>query len=160
MVRDCKTALYRLFDSGGRLLYVGTSAQPEVRYSQHAAEKPWWPDVASKGVEWFDDRALAVYAEESAIDTEQPLYNKRGLPGWPRPDPLALGSNCMTVAAAKADPDAMIAMAERERGPAYLTRRGKRLVAVVNAELAEAIAEVGGPDAFLAATKDARRRGD
>ncbi|MGW8679633.1 type II toxin-antitoxin system prevent-host-death family antitoxin [Streptomyces sp. NPDC055817] len=73
-----RTALYRLFGAGDRLLYVGISTQPETRWTQHAADKPWWPLVLSRKVEWHPTRKEAEAAERTAVDAEEPLYNTAG----------------------------------------------------------------------------------
>ncbi|NED31079.1 type II toxin-antitoxin system prevent-host-death family antitoxin [Streptomyces sp. SID8499] len=72
------TALYRLFDSSRRLLYVGISTQPETRWTQHATDKPWWALVQYREVEWHADRKDAEEAERAAIRSEGPLYNTAG----------------------------------------------------------------------------------
>ncbi|MFF7561939.1 GIY-YIG nuclease family protein [Streptomyces pseudovenezuelae] len=74
------TALYRLFDSARQLLYVGITSNPEVRWAQHAAEKPWWPDVAWHTLEWRPSREEALAAETAAIVAEAPLHNVAGTP--------------------------------------------------------------------------------
>lgn len=74
------TALYRLFNDAGRLLYVGIGSVPESRWRDHAAAKEWWPEVTRKTVEWFPSVAAATAAEAAAIDIEDPLYNVR--PGY------------------------------------------------------------------------------
>jgi hypothetical protein len=70
-----RTALYRLFDADDTLLYVGITVDPETRWWNHAKEKSWWPEVANRTVEWFDNRAAAEAAEFTAIVTEDPRYN-------------------------------------------------------------------------------------
>jgi prevent-host-death family protein len=70
-----RTAVYRLYDEAGRLLYIGISYQPEVRFEQHSELKSWWADVARREIEWFDDRPTAAAAEALAIRTEDPEYN-------------------------------------------------------------------------------------
>ncbi|KAA6216422.1 hypothetical protein CP979_05280 [Streptomyces filamentosus] len=70
-----ETALYRFFDEAGVLLYVGIANDPRVRWSSHAGEKRWWPEVAAKSVEWFATRAEAESAEIAAIIGERPQYN-------------------------------------------------------------------------------------
>lgn len=69
------TALYRLYDESGTLLYIGISYQPEVRFEQHAALKPWWDRVARREMVWFPDRPTAAKAEAEAVRTEDPEYN-------------------------------------------------------------------------------------
>lgn len=70
-----RTAVYRLYDIGGTLLYVGSSSRPDARAAQHAATKSWWPDVATTKLEWHDNRPSAQEAEAQAIRTEHPLHN-------------------------------------------------------------------------------------
>ncbi|MFD7922504.1 hypothetical protein ACFV3R_25170 [Streptomyces sp. NPDC059740] len=70
-----RTGLYRLFAEDGQLLYLGIAVRPKVRWKQHALDKPWWHLVASKTVEWHDNRASALAAEEAATATEKPLYD-------------------------------------------------------------------------------------
>lgn len=69
------TALYRLYDQDGRLMYVGISSIPEERWRGHRRDKPWWPQVARKSVEWHATLAAARAAERSAIKTELPVHN-------------------------------------------------------------------------------------
>ncbi|GGV45971.1 GntR family transcriptional regulator [Streptomyces spectabilis] len=70
-----RTALYRLYDVDDRLLYVGISGAPKMRMKAHAADKPWWPEVATRDFEWFDTREQAAEAEVEAIRQQQPLHN-------------------------------------------------------------------------------------
>ncbi|MFJ4887813.1 GntR family transcriptional regulator [Streptomyces sp. NPDC088731] len=69
------TGLYRLRDASGGLLYVGISSNPGIRWEQHAADKPWWPEVVDKSVNWFRTRQEAEAAEVAAIKTEFPRNN-------------------------------------------------------------------------------------
>lgn len=70
-----RTALYRLFDEAGDLLYVGITNDPEVRWSYHARQKEWWPKVHRRAVEWKATRAEAETAEAEAIGRENPRWN-------------------------------------------------------------------------------------
>lgn len=72
------TALYRLYDDAGSLLYVGIATTPEARWQQHASTAPWWHLVARRQTEWFASRQDAESAERSAIKTEKPRYNRAG----------------------------------------------------------------------------------
>lgn len=74
-----RTALYRLYDADGRLLYVGIAQDPEKRWSQHSRTKraTWWPLVARKTVEWFPNREAADAAETIAINNEKPPSTAR-----------------------------------------------------------------------------------
>ena len=70
-----RTALYRLLNADGALLYVGITNNPEVRWKAHSRKKPWWPEVSEKTVKWFDDRMAAATAEARAIRLEAPRWN-------------------------------------------------------------------------------------
>ncbi|MFD0405565.1 GntR family transcriptional regulator [Kitasatospora sp. NPDC127116] len=70
-----RTALYRLRDSRGHLLYVGITSSPENRWLSHEQTKSWWPNVVSRDLTWFDDRESAAAAEVAAIKTELPRFN-------------------------------------------------------------------------------------
>ena len=50
------TALYRLYDCDGTLMYVGITSNPERRFSEHASDKHWWPHVTRKAVQWYGTR--------------------------------------------------------------------------------------------------------
>lgn len=77
---DHRTALYRFFDEGGALLYVGITANVEERFAHHERNKEWWAEVAEKSVEWFDTRPPARAAELQAIHDERPVHNINGSP--------------------------------------------------------------------------------
>jgi predicted GIY-YIG superfamily endonuclease len=70
-----RTALYRLRDATGRLLYIGISSDPLRRWPEHAADKPWWADVSDLSMQWFESRPAALAAEARAIRDERPLHN-------------------------------------------------------------------------------------
>lgn len=72
------TALYRLYDDRGVLLYVGISFSALRRFSEHAQEKVWWPLVSAITVQRYATRAEALVAEARAIIQECPLYNLHG----------------------------------------------------------------------------------
>lgn len=73
------TDLYRIFDSEGRLLYVGISAALGERVSQHRNGKNWWwQDVATIHVVHYETRDEARAQELAAIRTELPLHNIEG----------------------------------------------------------------------------------
>jgi predicted GIY-YIG superfamily endonuclease len=70
------TAVYRLRDERGALLYIGLTKDPERRFAQHASNKHWWPQVADIETIVYPSRIEAELAEDWAIFEEQPLYNK------------------------------------------------------------------------------------
>lgn len=73
------TALYRLFDSDDRLLYVGIARDPEQRMRQHRRDKRWFPAVVRADIEWLEQRSHALEAELAAIRQERPVYNLVGV---------------------------------------------------------------------------------
>ena len=70
-----KTTLYRYFDGGGRLLYVGITGNNLKRQSQHRRNSFWFGEIASATFEHFNSREDAQQAEVSAIQNEKPLHN-------------------------------------------------------------------------------------
>ncbi|MFD1309753.1 GIY-YIG nuclease family protein [Streptomyces kaempferi] len=71
-----RTALYRLYDEAGQLLYVGITTYPPKRFVEHERDKPWWSQVVRRDVEWVESRVKAETAERCAIAAEQPRYNR------------------------------------------------------------------------------------
>lgn len=69
------TALYRLYDANGNLLYLGISWNPDARMQLHARDKHWLHLVARRTVEWHPDRASALAAEAAATAVEKPLHD-------------------------------------------------------------------------------------
>lgn len=79
-MKDRPTALYRMYDEGGSLLYVGISLRMAQRLSEHRADKEWWPEIGTVKLEHFDQRNKAEEAERHAIARENPRYNIRRPP--------------------------------------------------------------------------------
>jgi len=82
------TALYRLYDADGQLLYIGISIDPDRRFKEHRKEQGWWPAVVRRDIEWLDCGGWdAIHAEWAAIRAEQPPFNRSHLvelpPGCP-----------------------------------------------------------------------------
>ena len=73
------TAVYRLYDKTDALLYVGITRDLRMRFAQHEADKPWWPDVARKTMAWHGKRSDALAEEDRAIDEEHPVHNVAGI---------------------------------------------------------------------------------
>lgn len=74
-------AVYRLYDTEGALLYVGSSFDPDRRLVDHR-RKAWGRLIARRTVEWHPDRDAADAAESRAIETEHPQYNHVGTPEY------------------------------------------------------------------------------
>ncbi len=68
-------AVYRMYDAGDDLLYVGSTTRWPTRIRQHARLKPWWGEVVSVRAVHFDTVADALRAERAAQDAESPRYN-------------------------------------------------------------------------------------
>jgi predicted GIY-YIG superfamily endonuclease len=75
LLRGERTAVYWLWAVDGRLLYIGMTNDVERRMEQHAADKSWWPQVASRTVRWFGSRPAAARAEEAAVLRDKPAHN-------------------------------------------------------------------------------------
>jgi len=68
--------LYRFFDADDNLLYVGISVSIEKRFHDHEKRSTWWDEAAYCLFERFPSRDAVRKAEEIAIKTENPKYNK------------------------------------------------------------------------------------
>jgi predicted GIY-YIG superfamily endonuclease len=69
--------LYRLYDQHERLLYIGITNNPCLRFRNHQLTSEWWADAARCTFEYFPNRVWLQNAERSAIQRERPLHNKR-----------------------------------------------------------------------------------
>lgn len=69
------TTLYRHFDAGGRLLYVGISKSAIERLHAHESGSRWVNSIARVSVERYATRQGAAQAERRAIETERPKHN-------------------------------------------------------------------------------------
>jgi predicted GIY-YIG superfamily endonuclease len=72
---DDTTALYRLYDRAGVLLYVGISNDVHGRIRTHRMEKTWGPLIADSRIEFYATRVSALDAEATAIRRERPRFN-------------------------------------------------------------------------------------
>jgi hypothetical protein len=132
-----QTAVYRLYDAGGQLLYVGIAYDPDARWLQHASTSPWWPLVTQTKVEWKGSREDAEDAECRAIQAEAPRYNSAG------------SSTPMNVSVDFPVPDEVSAARARSRladvlhgvstsgKVTYITHQGRRRAAFVPLHVAE-----------------------
>lgn len=74
------TTLYRAFDERRRLLYVGISDGPLLRFNAHTGAAAWAQYAEVITLERFANRAIAAAAELAAIRDEDPVFNKYGRP--------------------------------------------------------------------------------
>lgn len=77
-------AIYRIFDADDVLLYVGQTANTEVRFRDHRRQR-WCPPDARFVVTEYATRGEALAAEREAIATERPLRNKIWRPDYVAP---------------------------------------------------------------------------
>lgn len=122
-----RTALYRLFDVNGTLIYLGIAYAPESRWYQHSREKKWWPNVAEKRVVWYETREQAEAAELLAIRTEHPQHNRAGVER-PDPGPAMAADGVQDVPATVARPllTRLIEQVREDGLVSALTVRGRR----------------------------------
>lgn len=69
--------LYRFFDAGGNLLYVGITCNPGRRMDRHRTDKAWWSEIVRVEMEQYSTREALAAAERVAITSEKPQYNIR-----------------------------------------------------------------------------------
>jgi len=74
-VPDRPQWLYRLFDSEGRLLYVGVTDDVWRRVNEHERSQEWGDDIVQMRRHRYPGRAAALAAEKRAIQTEKPVHN-------------------------------------------------------------------------------------
>jgi predicted GIY-YIG superfamily endonuclease len=138
-----RTALYRLHDTAGQLLYVGITHAPDTRWATHASTKTWWAEVSRKSVEWHENRALAEAAEKIAIRDERPLHNRADSPWVPALRPLEADEQ--TVGAARSNFSELLTSVRLLGRCVLIVGRGRKQVgAVVPAELGRLIQAAGG----------------
>lgn len=75
MSDETETYLYRLWSSGGDLLYIGVTSDIERRMTQHSKVQSWWGDVAMWGIQVLPTRSAAFAAEAAAVAGESPRHN-------------------------------------------------------------------------------------
>jgi hypothetical protein len=73
-----ETAVYRLYDADGRLLYVGMGRNPMGRWASHADQHNWWPAVVRYEVAWYSTRQAAAAEERRVLKEEVTVHNIHG----------------------------------------------------------------------------------
>lgn len=69
------TAVYRLYDADGRLIYIGQSQRMGQRMRGHMLNSWFYELVDSIELEYYPTRPAAVAAETLAIQEMQPAFN-------------------------------------------------------------------------------------
>jgi hypothetical protein len=77
------TAVYTFFDREDMPMYIGVTNDFGIRWRDHAASKPWWPEVFRMGVTWFDNREAALTYEAEGIRLIPHRYNVQNNPVAP-----------------------------------------------------------------------------
>lgn len=67
--------VYRYFNQAGELLYVGVTAEPYTRWTQHRRLREWSHEVTHVSLEQFAYEDLAYAHERKVIRAEAPRYN-------------------------------------------------------------------------------------
>ncbi len=125
-----RTAVYWLLDEDEQLLYVGVATDPRVRFKQHQREKPWWPQVAAREIEWFDTRAEALSAEVFAIREDLPIHNETGAQ-WPHHQLGEAPARPVSVTHFAMTPQQYMDEVTKTREPIVITRHRAPLVVIV-----------------------------
>jgi hypothetical protein len=71
-----RSAVYRIFGDGQRLLYIGSSERPRQRWHEHRNRTAWWPEARVYSLTWLPDRDTAYQVEALAIAAERPAFNQ------------------------------------------------------------------------------------
>src|SRR5262245_10475865 len=79
------TTVYRVYDADEQLLYVGCTTSFAERRKAHQSTSAWFADAHSWDLHHYDDHDEARAAERAAIQTENPLHNKRMNPSFEVP---------------------------------------------------------------------------
>lgn len=68
-------AIYRVFDRHNRVIYIGSSYDPDARIKTHRSEQPWRAEIFRWETGWHQDWRSANAAEHAAIWREDPDHN-------------------------------------------------------------------------------------
>jgi predicted GIY-YIG superfamily endonuclease len=70
-----ETAVYRIYDDSGQLLYVGITHDVVTRFRERKVDKGWWARAHRYAVHWYPTREIAAAREREAIAAEGPEFN-------------------------------------------------------------------------------------
>lgn len=71
--------VYRCYDRGGRLLYIGCTQYPERRIGEHRKRSRWGGLLATQTFEGPYGYYEGFAVERAAIEAEAPMFNRAGL---------------------------------------------------------------------------------
>jgi hypothetical protein len=77
------TSVYKYFDAGGALIYVGITNQGPARQKAHVRAAVWWSLAVRSEIEHFGTRAAAAKRESELIREHRPKFNVAGNPDRP-----------------------------------------------------------------------------
>ena len=77
------TCIYKLYNAGDALLYVGCTNNLKSRLYAHSVNSDWFHMVRNCVVTEVKDRAEGLQLEADAIRTEHPVFNKANIL-WPK----------------------------------------------------------------------------
>lgn len=69
------TTLYRFYDQGQGLLYIGIAVNHNNRIARHRTTKPWWGEVKEIETVLYPTRDEARWAEKVEVLLGMPKYN-------------------------------------------------------------------------------------
>jgi GIY-YIG catalytic domain len=72
--------VYRLYDTSGVLLYVGSTNRIHSRLRSHCFTKSWWSEVAALDLRPCPSRKAAFDLEAAFINELRPVHNIKGSP--------------------------------------------------------------------------------
>src|SRR5690606_22773102 len=134
---------------------VGITYYVEQSFIEHERDKPWWPQVAAKTVEWFDTRPPALAAELEAIHSESPIHNVNGKPWAETRRPLE--GDELSVAQLRAELSERWQHVHHTGRPVFVVdrkRARRRVVALVPFDFYVRACEALGEDRVLVETED------
>jgi Uri superfamily endonuclease len=122
--------VYRIYDAGDRLLYVGMSARSAKRRIGQHMQKPWGEAIERWRIDSYATATEAREAEAKAIFAERPLHNvdhvfgsPEGREAWTEADWRHYFTHMRDLGATRDDPHielAWIEFAQRFRRPHVL----------------------------------------
>lgn len=72
-----RTAVYKIYDFGDILIYVGIGVDPEDRLYSHSQIQPWRHEIARHEITWYETRPEAKAEEARTVLEDNPVYNVR-----------------------------------------------------------------------------------
>ena len=80
------SAVYRIYDHSGDLMYLGLSDKPKQRVSHHRFHKPWGYFMEAYKVREYSTRERAAAVERRAIAILRPRFDRSNNTRDPRPE--------------------------------------------------------------------------